>query len=80
MYQTMREIYLGSTRGERGSDHHYILVMDEDGKHLVRKVTVFAQACAADRVREIPEAEYVAHAINGKSLADLVRRALRQPI
>ena len=80
MYQTMREIYLGSTRGERGSDHHYILVTDEEGKHLVRKVTVFAESCASDRVKEIPEAEYEAHAINGKSLADLVRRALHPSI
>jgi hypothetical protein len=79
MYQTMREIYLGSTCGDRGCDHHYILVTDGDGECLVRKVTVFAQSCAADRVKEIPAAEYGAHSINGKSLADLVRRALRAP-
>ena len=80
MYQTMREIYLGSTRGERGSDHHYILVAEEDGKCHVRKVTVFAQSCASDSVKEIPAAEYEAHSINGKNLADVVRRALRQSI
>jgi hypothetical protein len=80
MYQTMREIYLGSTRGEHGSDHHYVLVAEEDGKCRVRKVTVFAQSCASDSVTEIPAAEYEAHSINGKNLADLVRRALRQSI
>ncbi|MEK7953451.1 hypothetical protein [Luteolibacter soli] len=73
----MREIYLGSIRGERGSDHHYILVTDEGEKCRVRKVTVFAESCASDRVKEIPEAEYASHSINGKNLADLVRRALR---
>ena len=80
MYQTMREIYLGSISGDRGCDHHYILVTDGEGECLVRKVTVFAQSCASDRVKEIPEAEYGAHSINGKSLAELVRRALRAPI
>ena len=80
MYQTMREIYLGSTRGERGSDHHYILVAEDDGQCRVRKMTVFAQSCASDIVKEIPASDYASHSINGKNLADLVRRAMRQTI